>query len=77
MTSKGQITIPKKVRERLQLREGDRLEFSLEDDGSLRVYPITKTVAEVFGAFSVKARKARSTAKIKQDLRRAFKAGEI
>ncbi len=30
VTSKGQITIPKHIRESLSIRTGDRLEFSLE-----------------------------------------------
>ena len=77
ITSKGQITIPKKVRERLHLREGDRLEFCVEEDGSLKLYPITKTVEEVFGAFSLKGRKARSASEIRRDLRKAFETGKV
>ena len=36
MTTKGQITIPKAVRDSLGLRPGDELEF-LEEDGVLRL----------------------------------------
>ncbi|MBM2827163.1 MAG: hypothetical protein HW403_1227 [Dehalococcoidia bacterium] len=36
ITSKGQVTIPKDVRERLGLRTGDEIEF-LEDEGGYRV----------------------------------------
>ncbi|GIX48417.1 MAG: hypothetical protein KatS3mg131_2628 [Candidatus Tectimicrobiota bacterium] len=32
LTSKGQVTIPKKVRDRLGLRPGDELEFVFEGD---------------------------------------------
>ena len=32
LTSKGQLTVPKDVRERLGLRPGDRLVFELEGD---------------------------------------------
>ena len=32
LTSKGQVTVPKKVRDFLELRAGDRLEFVLETD---------------------------------------------
>lgn len=32
LTSKGQLTVPKQVRRRLGLREGDRVEFVLEAD---------------------------------------------
>jgi antitoxin PrlF len=33
ITSKGQITIPKEVRERLGLKTGDRIEIYVEPDG--------------------------------------------
>ncbi|MFB6249310.1 MAG: AbrB/MazE/SpoVT family DNA-binding domain-containing protein, partial [Salinibacter sp.] len=32
LTSRGQTTIPKSIREALQLRPGDRVEFILEGD---------------------------------------------
>ncbi|MBI4236585.1 MAG: AbrB/MazE/SpoVT family DNA-binding domain-containing protein [Chloroflexi bacterium] len=40
MTTKGQVTIPKGVRERLGLRPGDELEF-MEDNG---VFSLRKRV---------------------------------
>ncbi len=36
ITTKGQVTIPKEVRERLGLRPGDELEF-MEEDGVFRL----------------------------------------
>ena len=42
MTSKGQITIPKDVRDRLGIREGDRLAFRFDDQGRLIVTPETR-----------------------------------
>lgn len=36
MTTKGQVTIPKEVRERLGLRPGDELEFT-EENGVFRL----------------------------------------
>ena len=35
MTSKGQITVPKDVRLKLNLKPGDRLLFIVEDDGAV------------------------------------------
>jgi len=32
LTSKGQITLPRAVRERLGVKQGDRVEFSVEGD---------------------------------------------
>lgn len=39
ITSKGQVTIPKEIRDRLDLAAGTELEFSIQADGSLRVRP--------------------------------------
>ena len=39
MTSKGQVTIPKEIRDRLGIEAGTELEFVLEDDGTLTVRP--------------------------------------
>jgi len=39
VTSKGQVTIPKRIREKLGIDAGTEIEFILEDDGSVRVRP--------------------------------------
>lgn len=39
ITSKGQVTIPKEIRERLGLEAGQEVEFVLADDGTVEVRP--------------------------------------
>lgn len=39
ITSKGQVTIPKRIRERLGLNAGTEVEFTLDDDGTVHVRP--------------------------------------
>jgi antitoxin PrlF len=39
LTSKGQVTIPKAIRERLGLEEGDVLDFVVDEDGGIAVRP--------------------------------------
>lgn len=41
LTTKGRITIPKHVRERLGLKEGDRLVFQFDERGNLLLRPAT------------------------------------
>ena len=36
MTSKGQITVPKEIRERLDLERGETVSFELTEDGTVR-----------------------------------------
>ena len=45
VTSKGQVTIPKSIREQLRIREQDRLLFSVEGD-ALLVTPIRRKPLE-------------------------------
>jgi len=47
LTSKGQVTVPKAIRERLELTAGDRLEFVLHDDGTVQMIPITSSVKKL------------------------------
>jgi antitoxin PrlF len=39
LTSKGQVTIPKEIRQRLGLRQGDQLIFRFDEAGRLTVEP--------------------------------------
>ena len=49
ITSKGQVTIPKEIRDALTLNSGDKLEFEVNDRGDLLVRPVTRSVSDVFG----------------------------
>lgn len=53
LTSKGQLTLPKRVRERLGLHRGDRIEFLIEEDGTVRLRPLALSVRELAGILSV------------------------
>ena len=77
LTSKGQVTIPLEVRERLRLRTGDRLDFRIEADGTLRVVPIARRVEDVFGVLAEKAKRAYSTAEAREKIRAAFRKGKL
>ena len=50
LTSKGQITIPKQVRETLGLESGDRIEFVGTDKGYL-IVPAKRDLAALCGMF--------------------------
>jgi AbrB family looped-hinge helix DNA binding protein len=49
MTTKGQITIPKEVREQLRLAPGDRVDFVFDESGALVLRPSGRSVRELYG----------------------------
>ena len=49
VTGKGQITIPKSVREALRLGPGDRLDFFIQEEGRVLVQPATPRVIDLKG----------------------------
>lgn len=49
ITSKGQVTLPKEIREHLHVAAGDRVEFVIGEGGEVRLQPLTGSVKELFG----------------------------
>lgn len=49
LTSKGQVTVPREIRERLGLKAGDKLAFHLLSDGSVVMRQRGRTVADIAG----------------------------
>jgi antitoxin PrlF len=42
LTSKGQVTVPAEIRDRLDVKAGDRLRFHLDESGRLTITPIRR-----------------------------------
>jgi len=57
LTSKGQTTIPKEIRDSLGLRPGDRMTFTLMPDGTVVMRVKTKSVVDLAGLLRKKGRK--------------------
>lgn len=55
ITSKGQITIPKEIRDKFHLKTHDRLLFKSEA-GRIIIKPVVGTILDIKGAFPVKAK---------------------
>jgi AbrB family looped-hinge helix DNA binding protein len=56
MTSKGQVTLPKNIRERLGLKKGAVVEFQLDDAaGTATIRPLERKAQDLFGLLSSRA----------------------
>jgi AbrB family looped-hinge helix DNA binding protein len=56
ITSKGQITIPKAVREALHLEVGDKIYFDVRDDGTVVLRARNAPVESLFGMLKDKSK---------------------
>jgi len=57
LTSKGQTTIPKEIRDSLGMKPGDRMTFTLMPDATVVMRVKTKSVVELAGSLHRKGRK--------------------
>ena len=57
LTSKGQTTIPKEIREGLRMKPGDRMTFTLLPDGTVLLRVKNKSVMSLAGRLHKKGRK--------------------
>lgn len=58
VTSKGQLTLPKAIRERLGLSAGSRLDFQVNEQGWLMARPVTNTALGLAGLLRRPGQKA-------------------
>jgi len=49
ITSKGQVTIPKKIRDKMNLQPGDLLSFEIENGNKITVRPEKQSSDQAFG----------------------------
>jgi antitoxin PrlF len=64
LTSKGQITIPKQIRQRLHLEAGRRVEFNLDSKGNVILTPRNEDIRELKGI--VRSRPKRRAVSVKE-----------
>jgi antitoxin PrlF len=71
VTSKGQVTIPKDIRDILKIGPGDQIDFIVGDEGEVLISPRTYDFRSLKGLFYKKGRKAASL----EQMEKAIKKG--
>ena len=66
LTSKGQITVPKPIREHLHVAEGDQVDFAIAANGDVVMHRITGSVSALAGLLHRPNRKAVSLEEMDQ-----------
>lgn len=77
LTSKGQLVIPKAIREFMHLQPGDRLDFIIRDDGDVVIRPVVTDVRELKGMLKIPGRKPVSVSTMKQTVRKRAGRGML
>jgi AbrB family looped-hinge helix DNA binding protein len=52
MTVKGQVTVPRKIRNRLGLKPGDTMAFTMLGDGTVVLRPKTQRLTDLAGSLT-------------------------
>lgn len=74
LSSKGQITVPRDIRERLKLKLGDKVRFRIADNGQVVVEAARYHVGELYGLLHRKGQKPVSVEEMDEAIRHRFKA---
>ena len=74
LTTKGQTTIPKPIRDHLGVRSGDRLDFVIQADGTVVVRPGTIRVSELKGLLHREGSPPVSVERMKEAVRKRVAA---
>lgn len=68
ITSKGQVTIPKKVRDQLQLKAGDTLYFEVDSNNAILMSTNKKSHDEAFGMLYREGQKPKTEVEIQEGI---------
>lgn len=52
LTIKGQVTVPREIRDRSGLKSGDKIAFTMLSDGTIVMRPKTRTLANLAGSLT-------------------------
>lgn len=71
LTSKGQLTVPKEIRERLGLEKGDVIEFVDSGPSEVKIRPLRGSLADLAGMLHRPGMRRRSIAEMDEAVREA------
>ena len=69
LTSKGQVVVPKPIRDHLHLHQGDTLDFLLQESGDVLMRPAVEDVRSLKGVLHKPGRKPVSLDAMRQAIR--------
>ena len=68
LTTKGQLTVPKEIREYLNLSSGDKIEFVISEKGKAIMKPVSQKVDNLYGRLFDESRVAVTTEEMKESI---------
>jgi len=74
LTSKGQVTLPKEIRDRLKLDAGSRLDFTLHTDNTITVKAVASDARRIRGLLKSPHEAPLSVAQMDEGVSRSLRA---
>ena len=72
VTTKGQVTIPKSIRDMLNIKSGDKLEIVIQNDEAI-IRPVSKSINDVFGILNQGTQRKVRVEEMDKAIKRRFK----
>ncbi len=77
LNQNGEIKIPPDMLMKLHLHAGDKIELHIEEDGSLRLSPKRRSVADVRGMLAKKTKVSATVEEMDHAVAEGFRTGKL